>query len=126
MLFTVALTNYGTLPFMLLTIDDSFVAWNSVMWYGHFLIAGGLIFFYFGGIAILTQVQAVRVKQAAYQQERDEINRTVKSGASTPSTPLRAPTLPPVDEAAQELEKAAQELEREFVHTRNHGKNKRK
>ncbi|KAI0773970.1 MBOAT-domain-containing protein [Fomes fomentarius] len=125
-LLTVALTNYGTLPFMLLTIDDSFVAWNSVMWYGHFLIAGGLIFFYFGGIALLTQVQAVRVKQAAYQQERDEINRTVKSGASTPSTPARAPTLPPVDEAAQELEKAAQELGREFQHTRNHGKNKRK
>ena len=44
-LTTVMLTNYGTLPFMLLTVDDSFVAWNSVMWYGHFLIAGALLFF---------------------------------------------------------------------------------
>ena len=102
MFATVMLTNYGAVPFMLLTIYDSFVAWNNVVWYGHFLVAGALIFFYFGGTVLLTQIQAVRVKQAGYQMERDEINRTVKSGARTPA---RAPTLPPLDEAAQELEK---------------------
>ena len=107
-LTTVMLTNYGTLPFMLLTVDDSFVAWNSVVWYGHFLIAGALLFFYMGGSALLTQVQAVRVKQAGYQSERDEINRSVRS---LPGTPVKAPTLPPVDEAAQALEK---ELEKEL------------
>lgn len=101
-LATVTLTNYGTLPFMLLTVDDSFVAWNSVAWYGHFLIAGALAFFYLGGNVLLTQVQAVRVKQAGYQMERDEINRTVKS---LPGTPVKAATLPPLDEAARTLEK---------------------
>ncbi|KAI0751447.1 MBOAT-domain-containing protein [Daedaleopsis nitida] len=108
-LFTVMLTNYGTLPFMLLTVDDSFVAWNIVVWYGHFLVGGALVFFYLGGMVVLQQVQAVRVKRAGYQQERDEINRTVKSGASTPR---RAPTLPPLDEAAQELENELMHMKR--------------
>ncbi|PIL36874.1 hypothetical protein GSI_00564 [Ganoderma sinense ZZ0214-1] len=101
-LATVMLTNYGTLPFMLLTIDDSFVAWNSVVWYGHFLVAGALAFFYLGGNVLLTQVQAVRVKQAGYQMERDEINRNVRS---LPGTPVKTTTLPPLDEAARTLEK---------------------
>ncbi|EJF62867.1 MBOAT-domain-containing protein [Dichomitus squalens] len=99
---TVMLTNYGTLPFMLLNIDDSFVAWNNVVWYGHFVVAGALVFFYMGGSTLLTQVQAVRVKQAGYQMERDEINRSVRS---LPGTPVKALTLPPVDEAARALEK---------------------
>ena len=118
-LTTVMLTNYGTLPFMLLTVDDSFVAWNSVVWYGHFLIGGALLFFYLGGSVVLHQVQAVRIKQAAYQRERDDINRKVRTHSisstpsspssprnlSYPSTPMRAPTLPPLDEVAQEVEK---------------------
>ena len=101
-LATVMLTNYGTLPFMLLTVDDSFVAWNSVVWYGHFLVAGALAFFYLGGNVLLTQAQAVRVKRVAYQMERDEINRNVRS---LPGTPVKAPTLPPLDDAARTLEK---------------------
>ena len=105
---TLMLLNYGTLPFMLLTLDDSFVAWNNVMWYGHFFVAVALLFFYGGGIVVLTQLQAVRVKRAQYQKERDEINATVKSA---PSTPVRAPTLPPLEEAAEELEK---ELKKEL------------
>ncbi|RPD66689.1 MBOAT-domain-containing protein [Lentinus tigrinus ALCF2SS1-7] len=120
-LITLLLTNYGTLPFMLLTIDDSFVAWNNVMWYGHFLIGGALIFFYLGGSVVLHQVQAVRVKQAAHQMERDEINRSVQV-RSVPSTPSRAPTLPPVDEVAQEIEK---ELE-SVAARQGGGKNKKK
>ena len=107
-LVTVMLTNYGTIPFMLLAIDDSFVAWNSLVWHGHFLVVAALAFFYLGGAVVLTQLQAVRVKQAGYQKERDEINATVKSA---PSTPARINTLPPLDDAAQELEK---ELEKEL------------
>ncbi|KAH9927125.1 MBOAT-domain-containing protein [Epithele typhae] len=103
MLITVTLTNYGTLPFMLLAIDDSMVAWNSVYWYGHFLIGAALLFFYSGGTVLLAQLQAVRVKRSAFQVERDEINRAVKGGP--PGTPGRIPTLPPLDEAAQEIEK---------------------
>ena len=44
-LCTVMLTNYGTLPFMLLAVDDSFVAWNNVLWHGHFLVGAALVFF---------------------------------------------------------------------------------
>lgn len=115
------LTNYGTLPFMLLTIDDSFVAWNNVAWYGHFFIGGALVFFYMGGSSVLHQVQAVRVKRAAYQMERDEINRSVQV-RSVPSTPARAPTLPPVDEVAQELEKELGNM----AAAQGGGKNKKK
>ena len=106
-LCTVMLTNYGTLPFMLLAVDDSFVAWNNVLWHGHFLVGAALVFFYAGGIVFLTQLQAVRVRRAVYQKERDEINRTVKS---PPGTPGRSLTLPPLDEAAEELENELKKL----------------
>ncbi|TFK92967.1 MBOAT-domain-containing protein [Polyporus arcularius HHB13444] len=122
-LTTVMLTNYGTLPFMLLTIDDSFVAWNNVMWYGHFFIGGALVFFYMGGSVVLHHAQAVRVKQAVYQMEREEINKTVQV-RSVPSTPSRAPTLPPVDQVAQELEKELGNLGGASGH--GGGKNKKK
>ncbi|KAI0650143.1 MBOAT-domain-containing protein [Trametes meyenii] len=102
---TVMITNYGTIPFMLLTIDDSFVAWNNVAWYGHFLIGGGLVFFYFGGTIIIQEIQFMRRKAAGHRQQREELNRLVQTGSITPTTLSRAPTLPPLDEAAQEIEK---------------------
>lgn len=102
---TVSLTNYGTLPFMLLTIDDSFVAWNNVAWYGHFIVVGALLFFYCGGCIIIQEIQEVRIKEAGIKKQREELNRMVQSGSSTPTSRSRAPTLPPVDEAAQELER---------------------
>ncbi|OJT13358.1 Lysophospholipid acyltransferase [Trametes pubescens] len=102
---TVSLTNYGTLPFMLLGIDDSFVGWNNVAWYGHFLIGGGLVFFYCGGCIIIQEIQEVRIKEAGIKKQREELNRLVQSGSVTPTRFSRAPTLPPLDEAAQELER---------------------
>ena len=74
-----------------------------------------------GGSSVLHQVQAVRVKRAAYQMERDEINRSVQV-RSVPSTPARAPTLPPVDEVAQELEKELGNM----AAAQGGGKNKKK
>ncbi|OSC98692.1 MBOAT-domain-containing protein [Trametes coccinea BRFM310] len=105
-IFTVAITNYGTLPFMLLTIDDSFVAWNNVAWYGHFVIGGALVFFYCGGTIIIQEIQAMRIKAEGMRKQREELNRLVQTGAITPSSSSSgAPTLPPLDEAAQEIEK---------------------
>ncbi|CDO74287.1 hypothetical protein BN946_scf184663.g8 [Trametes cinnabarina] len=104
---TVSLTNYGTLPFMLLTIDDSFVAWNNVAWYGHFIVVGGLVFFYCGGTVIIQEIQATRIKNERYRKQREELNRLVQSGAITPSSTSTSgpPTLPPLDEVAQEIER---------------------
>ncbi|KAI0356518.1 MBOAT-domain-containing protein [Trametes cingulata] len=104
-IITVSLTNYGTLPFMLLTIDDSFVAWNNVAWYGHFLVGGALAFFYLGGTTIIREIQEMRIKEDGIRKQREELNRLVQTGAITPSSSTRAHTLPPLDEAAQELER---------------------
>ncbi|KAI9001313.1 MBOAT-domain-containing protein [Trametes punicea] len=110
---TVALTNYGALPFMLLTIDDSFVAWNNVAWYGHFIVGGALVFFYCGGTMLVQEIQAIRIKEAGIKKQREELNRLVQTGAITPSSASGAPTLPPVDEAAQELERGFKGKEKE-------------
>ncbi|KAH9894383.1 MBOAT-domain-containing protein [Cubamyces lactineus] len=104
-IITVSLVNYGTLPFMLLTIDDSFVAWNNVAWYGHFLVAGALVFFYCGGSGLIQEIQATRRRNAKFRQQREELNRMVQTGAITPTSNKSAPTLPPIDEAAQEIER---------------------
>ena len=104
-IITVALVNYGTLPFMLLTVDDSFVAWNNVAWYGHFLVAGALVFFYCGGSGLIQEIQATRRRNAKFRQQREELNRMVQTGAITPTSNKIAPTLPPIDEAAQEIER---------------------
>ncbi|KAI0771974.1 MBOAT-domain-containing protein [Trametes elegans] len=106
---TVSLMNYGTIPFMLLNIDDSFVAWNNVAWYGHFLVGGGLVFFYCGGTIIIQEIQLVRLKEERALKQREEVNRTLRYGAPTSpsgsSTPGRAPTLPPVDDAMRQIER---------------------
>lgn len=104
-IITVSFMNYGAVPFMLLTIDDSFVAWNNVMWYGHFLVVGALVFFYCGGCIIIQEIQEVRLKEAGFKKQREELNRLVTSGSATPTTQSEAPTLPPLDEAMQELKK---------------------
>ena len=88
-----------------LTIDDSFVAWNNVAWYGHFLVAGALVFFYCGGSGLIQEIQATRRRNAKFRQQREELNRMVQTGAITPTSNKSAPTLPPIDEAAQEIER---------------------
>ncbi|KAF5357589.1 hypothetical protein D9758_007471 [Tetrapyrgos nigripes] len=45
--------NYVTAPFMLLTFKDSIQAWSNLGWYGHYIVFGGLAFFYAGGARVL-------------------------------------------------------------------------
>ncbi|KAK0242261.1 endoplasmic reticulum protein [Armillaria nabsnona] len=50
---TVMMVNYVAVPFMLLTIKDSLVAWYRLAFYGHVLIFSALGFFYAGGARML-------------------------------------------------------------------------
>ncbi|KIY71758.1 endoplasmic reticulum protein [Cylindrobasidium torrendii FP15055 ss-10] len=49
--------NYATIPFILLTIDDSLKSWRTLAWYGHGIIVGGLVFFYAGGSKLCKGMQ---------------------------------------------------------------------
>jgi lysophospholipid acyltransferase len=52
--------NYVAAPFMLLNLKDSITAWSRLGFYGHFIIFGGLIFFYSGGTKYLRGLQKKR------------------------------------------------------------------
>jgi uncharacterized membrane protein len=64
-LITVALTNFVTGPFMLATLGASFRAWSVLDFYGIWIVAGGMAFFYVGGQAWLKGLQVRRVKSAS-------------------------------------------------------------
>ncbi|KAK0453129.1 endoplasmic reticulum protein [Armillaria borealis] len=56
---TVMMVNYVAVPFMLLTIKDSLVAWYRLAFYGHVLIFSALGFFYAGGAKMLRAKKGV-------------------------------------------------------------------
>lgn len=102
---TTLILNYMAAPFMLLTWQDSIVGWSRLGWYGHIAVGGALAFFYLGGTKFLKRTQAARAKKAGVA-----VNGKASangSGMSTPSTLDEAPTLPPLDDIAKEVEKAA-------------------
>lgn len=100
-LSAVAILNYITTPFILLTWRDSILAWNRLGWYGHWMIFGSLAFFYAGGLKMLKRIQAQRVKKAGVSQELKEIPSGLSTGTTTPGVQ----TLPPLDDVARQVEK---------------------
>uniref|UniRef100_A0A0W0G4C7 Mboat family protein n=1 Tax=Moniliophthora roreri TaxID=221103 RepID=A0A0W0G4C7_MONRR len=49
--------NYVASPFMLLTWGNSIEAWSRLGWYGHYVVGGGLAFFYLGGMKFCRGMQ---------------------------------------------------------------------
>lgn len=90
---SVLLVNYTTGPFILATLRDSFRAWSLLGWYGHYMVGGALVFFYAGGRRFLRRLQEQRVKAIGVGPQFPTV-------AEKPG-PLY---MPPVEEAAQELE----------------------
>ncbi|OBZ76121.1 Lysophospholipid acyltransferase [Grifola frondosa] len=79
----------------------SLLGWSNLHWYGHWIIGGALLFFYGGGTRALRRCQTARMKKAGLK--RDKLQADLPgSGTVTPMP--RAPTLPPFDEAAREIE----------------------
>lgn len=90
--------NYAVTPFMLLTMRDSILAWSRLGWYGHVIVGSALVFFYCGGTKLLRRMQAARVKRVgAVVREKTSVD----SSADESRMSLM---LPPVDEAAREIE----------------------
>lgn len=78
-LVSVCVLNYAAAPFMLLSLPRSLVAWRLLGWYGHYVICGGLLFFYIGGAGLLQTLGGGKVKV----EQKKEFTPT-SSGASTP------------------------------------------
>ncbi|KAF7331726.1 Lysophospholipid acyltransferase [Mycena kentingensis (nom. inval.)] len=72
-LVTLLLLNYTVIPFMVLAIDSSLLAWARVAFYGHFIILGTMLFFYTGGAKFCRGLQAKYALRAR-----------AKEGSSTP------------------------------------------
>ncbi|THH14871.1 hypothetical protein EW146_g5521 [Bondarzewia mesenterica] len=90
---SILLVNYATVPFMLLNLKDSIDGWSHLAWYGHWMIGLCLLFFYAGGRRWLKKIQARRVQKASAGSSSDDLNQIPNS------------IFPPVDSAAQEIEK---------------------
>ncbi|CAL1701570.1 unnamed protein product [Somion occarium] len=103
MFCAVTMMNYMAGAFMLLTLEKSLIAWSRVWWYGHFMVFGGLVFFYAGGIRMLRSIQKQRVKQAGIAAAA--VPAKAVSGVETPTslTDMAAP----LDSLAQEFEARA-------------------
>ncbi|OCH95961.1 MBOAT-domain-containing protein [Obba rivulosa] len=93
----ILLVNYVAEPFILLTVSDSLHGWRNLNWYGQWMIGIALAFFYGGGTKVLKKFQAKRAKEAGVGEKV----RVREQGAGQ-----GAPVLPPLDDAAKELEKA--------------------
>ncbi|KAG7096611.1 hypothetical protein E1B28_004028 [Marasmius oreades] len=74
-LTSIAIVNYITLPFALLTWNESIEGWRRLAWYGHIIIMGGLVFFYVGGAKFLRGLQVKAGKRKAM---------STASGTTTP------------------------------------------
>ena len=109
------LMNYAAIPFVLLTVEDSFKCYSRVAWYGYLFIGGSLFFFYAGGTRTLKKAQAKRVKnyhdKLAEEREKEEsVDGTAYeieggSGTATPSSGDEIHVIPPIRLIAEELEK---------------------
>lgn len=82
--------NYVASAFMLLSLRDSITVWARLGFYGHFIIFGGLIFFYTGGTKFLKRLQAKQGLKLAANGNA--------SGTSTPVEEKNVLLPPPVDE----------------------------
>ncbi|EMD40473.1 hypothetical protein CERSUDRAFT_111072 [Gelatoporia subvermispora B] len=96
---SILFVNYVAEPFILLTISDSLQGWRALNWYGHWMIGVALVFFYGGGTKMLKKMQQKRAKAAGVTVGNDKL--PVQEEGAEP----KAPVLPPLDVAAQELEK---------------------
>lgn len=85
---------------MLLSFSSSIECWRRLGWYGHWMIALSMTFFYSGGTKWLKGMQKKRVQSLEIAVE----------GSNTPAGLSRASSfdvlyMPPVDSAAREVEK---------------------
>ncbi|KAK0191425.1 endoplasmic reticulum protein [Armillaria mellea] len=67
---TVMMVNYVAVPFMLLTIKDSLIAWYRLAFYGHVLIFSALGFFYAGGAKMLRAQRGGRGRRRVGRRRR--------------------------------------------------------
>ncbi|KAF8075974.1 endoplasmic reticulum protein [Lyophyllum atratum] len=90
-LLSTLVLNFAASPFMLLSAENSIMAWSRLGWYGHIIIFGGLAFFYLGGTRYLKQLQAdagiapAARKPAGTDGKESSNGSAATSGASTPA-----------------------------------------
>ncbi|KAH8830966.1 endoplasmic reticulum protein [Flagelloscypha sp. PMI_526] len=88
--FSIFVLNYIVVPFMTLTLSDSLIGWTRVAFYGHFLIWGGLVFFYTGGGKFFRLLET--------KMKEREIKRNAVAAGLTPKMEGNFMIPPPLDE----------------------------
>lgn len=57
---SVMILNYTAAPFIILSASDSIRTWKVLGWYGHVIVMGSLLFFYFGGTRYFRGLQKAK------------------------------------------------------------------
>ncbi|KAF9531014.1 MBOAT, membrane-bound O-acyltransferase family-domain-containing protein [Crepidotus variabilis] len=89
---SIAILNYSAAPFIILSASDSIRTWNVLGWYGHIVIIGSLLFFYFGGTRYFRGLQKRNGILPASKGKPGTTN-----GVSTPATEKNFVLPPSVD-----------------------------
>jgi len=96
--------NFAASPFLILSARVSWAAWANLAFYGHFLIFGGMLFFYLGGAGLCRRwhkklgiVVPARGAPRAPAKEANGNGSAVSSGVSTPASEMNFVLPPPVD-----------------------------
>jgi lysophospholipid acyltransferase len=127
-LVTHALLNYVVVPFQLLDLKRSFLAWHRLDWYGHIIVGGTIIFFLNGGKKVMRSAAAKRgvviaggkpsaPGKVVVPARGTNENGSPKSGAVTPATAPTTPgqlgaptgfslTVPPIEQGVMEAQVA--------------------
>ncbi|KAK7060154.1 Lysophospholipid acyltransferase [Paramarasmius palmivorus] len=91
-LTSLLILNYIASPFMLLTWKDSLEAWSRLGWYGHWIIGGGLAFFYLGGAGFCRGLQ--KKMGVAPPSKKDTKKKDPDTDTETKSAPGSGATTP--------------------------------